>query len=72
LPRKAAIHQLIGRLADDGVAVLVISSDMPEIMRISDRVLTMYHGRITGEFAGGEISESNLIGGATASLRAVA
>jgi rhamnose transport system ATP-binding protein len=45
---KAEIHRLIRRLADEGAAVLMISSDMEEIVAESDRVAVMHEGRITG------------------------
>ena len=45
---KAEIHQLIRRLADAGAAVMMISSDLDEIVAESDRVAVMHDGRITG------------------------
>ena len=45
---KAEIHRLIRRLADGGAAVVMISSDMDEIVAESDRVAVMHEGRITG------------------------
>ncbi len=45
---KAEIHKLISRLAGEGVAVIMISSEMPEILGMSDRILVMHDGRITG------------------------
>ena len=48
---KAEIHRLVRRLADDGAAVVMISSDMDEIVAESDRVAVMHHGRITGILA---------------------
>jgi ribose transport system ATP-binding protein len=58
---KAEIHKLIARLAEAGIAVLVISSEMPEIMGVSDRIIAMREGRITGVFEGEQITEENLI-----------
>lgn len=58
---KAEIHKLIAKLAETGISVVVISSEMPEIMGVSDRIITMREGRITGEFSGDEITEENLI-----------
>ena len=57
---KAEIHALIGRLAAEGRAVLVVSSEMPELIRLADRVLVMREGRIAAELARGEITEGNL------------
>jgi ribose transport system ATP-binding protein len=45
---KAEIHRLIRRLADEGAAVMMISSDMDEILAESDRVAVMHEGRVTG------------------------
>jgi len=47
---KAEIHRLIRELAERGTAVLLISSDLPEVMALSDRVLTLSEGRLTGSF----------------------
>lgn len=46
---KAEIHKLIRKLADDGIGVIVISSELPEILAISDRIIVMRHGRIAQE-----------------------
>ena len=46
---KAEIYHLINDLAADGLAILIISSELPEILALSDRVLVMKSGRITGE-----------------------
>ena len=46
---KAEIHRLIRRLADEGAAIVMISSDMDEIVAESDRVAVMHEGRITGD-----------------------
>jgi ABC-type sugar transport system ATPase subunit len=48
---KQELYSLIRRLASDGVAVLLISSDLQEVLALSDRVLVMRQGRIAGEFA---------------------
>ncbi len=45
---KAEIHRLVSLLAKDGVAVLMISSEMPEVLGMSDRVMVMHEGRLTG------------------------
>lgn len=62
---KAEIHKLIADMAEAGIAVLVISSEMPEIMGISNRIITMREGRITGEFTDSEVSETKLINAIT-------
>ena len=46
---KADVHTLLRRLAAEGIAILLISSDLPEILALSDRILTLRGGRLTGE-----------------------
>jgi len=48
---KVEVYQLINRLAAAGKAVLLISSDLPEVLGMSDRILVMHRGRLAGEFA---------------------
>jgi inositol transport system ATP-binding protein len=45
---KAEIHRLVSQLAGQGLAVLMISSEMPEVLGMSDRVMVMHEGRVTG------------------------
>src|SRR6185312_5764302 len=47
---KAAVHDFIGELAEDGLAVVLISSELPEMMGLADRVIVMKEGRIVDEF----------------------
>ncbi|MGF1475300.1 MAG: sugar ABC transporter ATP-binding protein [Geminicoccaceae bacterium] len=58
---KAEIHNLIRDLADDGYAILVISSEMPEVMGVSNRILALYHGRVTAEFDADQVTEDELV-----------
>jgi ribose transport system ATP-binding protein len=57
---KAEIYDLIERLAREGRAVIVVSSELPEVIRVSDRVLVMREGRISATLAGSEITEANI------------
>ncbi len=57
----AEIHQAINRLADQGLAVVVISSYLPEIMNLSDRILVARQGRIVEEFTATEASEERVM-----------
>ncbi len=57
----AEIHQLINRLADDGIGVLVISSYLPEILQLSDRILVCRQGRIVEEFEGHKVDEETIM-----------
>ncbi|MDR9394627.1 MAG: sugar ABC transporter ATP-binding protein [Roseovarius sp.] len=58
---KSEIHKLIRELASQGYAVIVISSEMPEVLHVSDRIIAMFNGRITRTFASEEVTEDNLI-----------
>jgi ribose transport system ATP-binding protein len=60
---KAQIHKLISDLADNGLAVIVISSEMPEIIGVCNRVYTIANGKLTMELIGDQITEKNLIQG---------
>ncbi len=58
---KVEIYHLINEVAKKGVGVIVISSDMPEIMGIADRILVMQEGTIYGELSKDEFSEENIL-----------
>lgn len=58
---KAEIYRLMRRLADDGVAVLMISSDMEEVIGVSDRIAVMHEGAISGVLSPEEFSEENIL-----------
>jgi simple sugar transport system ATP-binding protein len=57
----AEIHQLIGDLADQGLAVLVISSYLPEVFALSDRILVSRQGRIVEEFTRDGATEEKIM-----------
>ncbi len=57
---KAEIHALISRLAQQGMAILMISSELPEVLGMSDRVLVMNSGRIVARFDRGEASADQI------------
>jgi len=67
---KAEIHKLIRGLAQEGIAVLVISSEMPEILGVSDRIVTMYEGRVTSILDAADADEDALIAGSINSVGA--
>ena len=58
---KQEVYQLLGDLTAKGVAVLFISSDFPELLEVSDRVIVLRHGRAVHEAARGELTEAELI-----------
>lgn len=55
------IHALIGKLADEGKAVVVISSYLPEVMKLSDRLLVVKQGRVVEEFEGTQATEESVM-----------
>lgn len=68
---KQEIYQLIGELAKQGKAILMISSELPEVLSMSDRILVMAHGRITGEITNGpDVTQQQIMEMATASQTA--
>lgn len=58
---KAEIHGILRGLADSGVGVAVISSEMPELIGLCDRVLVVSEGRIAGELSGTNLTETNIM-----------
>jgi ribose transport system ATP-binding protein len=58
---KAEIYRLLHALAEQGKAIVIISSELPEILRMSHRVLVMCEGRITGELSGREASQEKIM-----------
>ena len=58
---KAEVHALMSRLARDGVSILMISSELPEILGMSDRILVMRQGRLTGEFTREQASQEAIL-----------
>lgn len=58
---KSEIHNLIRDLAAQGFAVIVISSEMPEVLHVADRIIAMFAGRVMRELSAAEVTEDNLI-----------
>ena len=58
---KFEIYKLMRQLNDRGIAILMISSELPEVIGMSDRILIMNDGRIVGEVAQGEATEAGII-----------
>jgi ABC-type sugar transport system ATPase subunit len=62
---KAEIHRLLRGLASNGMAILMISSELPEILSVSDRVIVLHEGRITGEYTHEEVTEEKVVANAS-------
>ncbi len=62
---KAEIYQLINNLAKKGIAIIVISSELPEVIGISDRIVTFCEGQLTGEFDAKKATQEMLLNAAT-------
>ncbi len=58
---KAEIYSLIDELANEGLGIMFISSEMPEILGLADRVYVMQNGRITGELLGADATEEAIL-----------
>jgi rhamnose transport system ATP-binding protein len=62
---KAAVHALMSKLAAEGLAILMISSELPEILGMSDRIIVMHEGHITGQFNRAEATQEKILTAAT-------
>jgi len=69
---KAEVHRLMSELAGQGLAVLMISSELPEVLGMADRVLVMHEGRLTAELSRAEADEESVIRAATGQVREAA
>jgi ribose transport system ATP-binding protein len=69
---KAEIYRLIREAAEKGAAVLLVSSEMPELLALSDRIMVLCGGRVTGELTGAEMTQANILRLATLEERAAA
>lgn len=58
---KAEVHQIINELAAEGIAIIMISSDLPEVLAMSDRILVMREGQQMGVFTGKEASQESIM-----------
>ncbi|MGP5220428.1 sugar ABC transporter ATP-binding protein [Arthrobacter rhombi] len=69
---KAEVHRLISELAGQGLAILMISSELPEVLGMADRILVMHEGRIAASLDGGEATPESIMHAATGSKEAAA
>ena len=58
---KVEVYRLMENLAEQGAAILLVSSELPEILSMSDRILTLCDGRISGEFRRGAVSQEEVL-----------
>ena len=58
---KAAIHALLDELARQGLAILLISSELPEVLHLSTRILVMREGRLVGELQRAQATQASLL-----------
>ncbi len=65
---KAAVHALMSKLASEGMAILMISSELPEVLGMSDRILVMHEGQMTAQFTREEATQEKIITAATQSV----
>ncbi|MXN89118.1 ribose ABC transporter ATP-binding protein RbsA [Pasteurella canis] len=61
---KKEIYQLINEFKKDGLSIIIVSSEMPEVLGMSDRILVMHEGRISAEFQRGEATQEKLLAAA--------
>ncbi len=69
---KAQVHRIARELADKGLAILVISSDLPEVLRMGDRIIVIADGRVTGTFARADATQEKIMTAASLRSRKVA
>lgn len=58
---KTEVYRLVREAADRGTAVLLVSSEMPELLALSDRILVLCEGRLTGELRGADMTQANIL-----------
>jgi ribose transport system ATP-binding protein/rhamnose transport system ATP-binding protein len=58
---KAEVHRLVREAAAKGAAVVLVSSEMPELLALSDRIAVLCEGRLTGELSGDEMTQANIL-----------
>jgi rhamnose transport system ATP-binding protein len=65
---KAEVHRILDELAAEGMAVLMISSELPEVLGVADRIIVLHEGRMTAEFARAEATEDKIMRAATGNI----
>lgn len=67
---KAEVHRIVSDLAAKGLAIILISSELPEVLAMADRILVMHEGRLTGAFDRAEANQENVMFAATGQVNA--
>jgi rhamnose transport system ATP-binding protein len=62
---KAAVHRFIGQLAARGLSVILVSSELPEVLGMADRIVVMHHGRVQREFSRAEATPETVVAAAS-------
>ena len=65
---KTEVFEIIHKLSEEGLSIIVISSELKEIMAIADRIYVLSNGKLTGELSENEITEDNLVRASYAGL----
>lgn len=66
---KAAVHKLVGQLAARGLGIVMISSELPEVMGMSDQIVVMHEGVVTAQYAHGEADQERILTAAIGRVR---
>ncbi|MBY6277198.1 ATP-binding cassette domain-containing protein, partial [Symbiobacterium thermophilum] len=66
---KAEIYRLMGELVQRGMGIILVSSELPEVMGLSDRILVVHEGEITAEFSRAEFDQERIMQAATGRKR---
>jgi rhamnose transport system ATP-binding protein len=66
---KAEVHRIISELASRGLAIILISSELPEVLAMADQVIVLHEGSVTGTFARSEATQERVMFAATGQER---
>ena len=69
---KSEVHRLLGELVEQGIGILMISSEMPEVLGVADRILVLHEGRVAAEFSRDEANEASIMRAAAGQMKGAA
>ena len=69
---KAAVHQFMSELVSQGLAVIMVSSELPEVMGMADRIIVMHEGLMVAEYRAGEATAETIVSAASGAGREAA